>query len=139
MHRRTAGDEGPLRGGDATRPEDLQQQWDTVIDSGLFHVFDDGDRARLVQSLSAVVPAGGHYLLLCFNDRQPGTGERRRISQAESRAAFELVWRIDSIEPATFELAVRPRGAAAWLACVTRTGPHPQPQPLQLWSSGPRR
>lgn len=108
---------------DATRLGDLGQEWDTVIDSGLFHVFDNDDRARFVESLSAVVPAGGRYFLLCFSDRQPGIGGPRRVSRAEIRAAFEAGWRIDSIEPARFEVTILPDGASAWLACMTRAGP----------------
>ena len=47
---------------------------DTVIDSGVFHVFGDVDRARYVTSLAAVLrPGGGAYYLMCFSDRQPGT------------------------------------------------------------------
>jgi SAM-dependent methyltransferase len=107
--------------GDATGLEELGQQWDTVIDTGLFHVFDDDDRARFVESLSAIVPSGGRYFLLCFSDDQPGTVGPRRVSKAELRAAFEANWRIDSIEPARFELTILPDGASAWLACLTRT------------------
>ena len=58
---------------DALRLADLGEHFDTVLDSGLFHVFDDEDRATFVAALAAVIPKGGHYYLLCFSDRQPGT------------------------------------------------------------------
>src|ERR1700736_2806275 len=37
----------------------LDEQFDTVLDCGLFHVFDDDDRAQFVASLRAAVPTGG--------------------------------------------------------------------------------
>ncbi len=49
--------------------ESLGEQFDTVLDSGLFQVFDDDDRVRYVDSLRA---ATARYHMLCFSDRQPG-------------------------------------------------------------------
>src|ERR1700730_1318866 len=37
----------------------LDEQFDTVLDCGLFHVFDDVDRVQFVDSVGAVVPTGG--------------------------------------------------------------------------------
>ena len=47
--------------------------FDAIIDSGVFHVFDDSDRSRYVVSLASALRDGGHCHLLCFSDRQPGT------------------------------------------------------------------
>jgi SAM-dependent methyltransferase len=99
----------------------LGQRFDTVLDSGLFHVLEDGDRRRFVQQLGAVVPPGGRYFLLCFSDRQPGVLGPRRITQEEIRAAFADGWRVDSIEPARMDSAVQRGAVHAWLAAITRT------------------
>ena len=64
-------------------------------------------------------PKAATYLL-CFSDHMPGTIGPRRVSQAEIRASFGDGWRVESIEPATFETSVLPVGAAAWLASITR-------------------
>jgi cyclopropane fatty-acyl-phospholipid synthase-like methyltransferase len=56
----------------------LGEQFDTVLDCGLFHVFDDHDRARFVGSLRTAIPSGGRYYMLCFSDRQPGGWSRSR-------------------------------------------------------------
>jgi cyclopropane fatty-acyl-phospholipid synthase-like methyltransferase len=99
----------------------LGEQFDTVLDSGLFHVLEDGDRPAFVDGLRAVVPAGGRYFLLCFSDRQPGFFGPRRITQDEIGATFADGWRVDSIEPATMDNAVQPGAARCWLASLTRT------------------
>lgn len=95
---------------------------DTVIDSGVFHVFDDEARARYVASLASVLRPGGHCYLLCFSDRQPGEFGPRRIRRDELRAAFAGGWRVTSIEAETFEIVRdgQPGTAEAWLAVLQR-------------------
>jgi cyclopropane fatty-acyl-phospholipid synthase-like methyltransferase len=107
---------------DALSLADLGLTFDTVIDSGLFHVFDDESRARYVASLASALRPGGRLYLMCFSDRQPGTLGPRRVSQDELRAAFSDGWTIIDIEPDTFEVN-RSFGAAtvqAWLATIGR-------------------
>ena len=109
--------------GDALRLADLGLTFDVIIDSGVFHVFDDEDRARYVTSLASVLRLGGHCYLACFSDRQPGTWGPRRVSQDELRAAFSHGWAVASIEAATFEVNEARIGASsvqAWLAVLER-------------------
>lgn len=99
----------------------LDEEFDTVLDCGLFHVFDDDDRARFVASLRSAVPAGGRYHMLCFSERQPGDFGPRRVTREEIRAGFADGWRVDSIEAAKMAVTIDPEGVFAWLAAVTRT------------------
>jgi len=99
---------------------DLGEQFDTVLDSGLFHVLEDDDRSAFVEGLRGIVPPGGRYFLLCFSDRQPGVFGPRRITQDEIRAAFADGWRVDSIDPVKIDSAVQRGAAHAWLAAITR-------------------
>jgi SAM-dependent methyltransferase len=111
---------------DALSLGDLGLSFDTVIDSGLFHVFDDDNRARYVASLASVLRPGGHLYLMCFSDRQPGTFGPRRVSQDELRAAFGDGWTILAIQADTFavNLGFFPATTAqAWLATVSRLSP----------------
>ena len=98
----------------------LGQQFDTVLDCGLFHVFDDNDRAAYVASLSAATATGGRYFMLCFSEHQPGDFGPRRVTQAEIRASFQKGWRVDAIEAAKLETNLGPEGIFAWLARITR-------------------
>jgi cyclopropane fatty-acyl-phospholipid synthase-like methyltransferase len=96
---------------------------DTIIDSGLFHVFQDEERARYVQSLASVLPPGGTVYLMCFSDRQPGDYGPRRVRADELRAAFSHGWAVEDIVAETF--AVNPEFGAtvvqAWLATIRRS------------------
>ena len=112
--------------GDALRLADLDLTFDVIIDSGVFHVFDDQDRPRYVASLASVLRPGGRCYLACFSDRQPGTWGPRRVSRDELRAAFRDGWAVVSIEAATFEVNPQRIGVAAvqaWLAVLERLGP----------------
>ncbi len=114
---------------DALALKDLPEVFDNVIDSGLFHVFNDDDRRRYVEGLAMAVKPGGKLFLLCFSDEEPGDQGPRRVSAKEIRDAFAEGWAVESIEPTRFE--VRPDlkdfsfsqgGPKAWFVVVRRVG-----------------
>lgn len=106
---------------DALELASLAERFDTVLDCGLFHVFEDDDRVRFVHSLGEVVPRGGRYFMLCFSDHQPGDWGPRRVSQQEITESFNDGWRIDSIDAARIDINISPDEALAWFAAITRT------------------
>jgi SAM-dependent methyltransferase len=109
---------------DALNLAELGCTFDTVIDSGVFHVFSDDGRPKYVSSLTSVTRAGGHCYLVCFSERQPGTQGPRRVRQDELRAAFSDGWTVVSITAETFDINPGPyfpgTTAAAWLADLRR-------------------
>ena len=105
---------------DALRLTELDERFDTVLDCGLFHTFDDDDRARFVDSVASIVPTGGRYHMLCFSEHQPGDWGPRRVTQAEIRASFANGWVVDSIEPTVIDITIDPNGAHAWQVGATR-------------------
>jgi cyclopropane fatty-acyl-phospholipid synthase-like methyltransferase len=107
---------------DALTLGQLGWMFDTVIDSGLFHVFDDEQRARYVTSLASVLRPGGSCYLMCFSDREPGDWGPRRVREDELGTAFADGWSMTSITADT--LAINPVAgspvAQAWLATIRR-------------------
>src|SRR4051812_36884442 len=108
---------------------DLDRHFDGVIDSGLFHVFSDEDRARYVAGLAHVTRPGGRLFLLCFSDEEPGTQGPRRVSEREIREAYADGWAVEEVRAARFE--VRPDlegisfsegGPKAWSSVIRREG-----------------
>lgn len=99
------------------------KEFDTVIDSGLFHVFNDDDRARYVAVLRNVTASGGVCCLMCFSDRQPGDWGPRRVKREEIEAAFSDGWTIESLEHAEFDInpTFGNTTVQAWLALIRRT------------------
>jgi cyclopropane fatty-acyl-phospholipid synthase-like methyltransferase len=98
----------------------LDGQFDTVLDSGLFHVFSDEDRTRYAASLHQAVAPGGRYFMLCFSDSQPPGFGLRRISAQEILETFADGWLVDAIEPVTMDITLDPDGVWAWLTAATR-------------------
>lgn len=96
--------------------------FDTVLDSGCFHSFDDAGRARYVDVLRRVTRGGGALFLACFSDRQPGDWGPRRVTSAELVDAFAEGWSIESLEPATFVInpVMDVTEVQAWLLVARR-------------------
>jgi cyclopropane fatty-acyl-phospholipid synthase-like methyltransferase len=105
---------------DALDLASLGLTFDSVLDCGLFHTFEDDDRAAYVESLASVVVAGGLVHLMCFSDLEPWGGGPRRVTQAEIQASFVDRWQVASIDPERFETRLHREGARAWLARIER-------------------
>lgn len=112
---------------DALALKDLPEVFDSAIDSGLFHVFSDEDRARYVAGLASVLKPGGRLYLLCFSDEEPGTQGPRRVTQREIRAAFSDGWDVEEIRPSRFEartdleaISFSEGGPRAWFSEIRR-------------------
>lgn len=112
---------------DALALAEIPQEYETLLDCGLFHVFDDEDRRRYVAGLGSVLKSGERLFLLCFSDEEPGTLGPRRVSRAELEQAFAEGWTIESIESARFELQPEAAsmgfsegGPKAWFAVIRR-------------------
>jgi SAM-dependent methyltransferase len=97
--------------------------FDTIIDSGVFHFFDDEDRPRYVASLASVLKPGGRCYLMCFSDSQPGLWGPRRVRREELTGSFRDGWTVVSIEPDEFEInpGMDTPAAQAWLGIFERT------------------
>jgi SAM-dependent methyltransferase len=106
---------------DALHLNRLDRGFETVLDCGLFHTFDDGERRDYVASLASVTGRGGHLYVLCFSDVGPGTGPHP-ISEQELRAAFtrRSGWSVASISPDRCQTRFDMQGAPAWLAKIER-------------------
>ena len=114
---------------DALALKELPEVFDSVIDSGLFHVFSDEDRRRYVEGLASVLKPGGRLFLLCFSDAEPGEQGPRRVTKKEIVDAFAGGWVIESVEPTRFEarpdltdISCSPGGPRAWFVVVRRAG-----------------
>lgn len=74
--------------------------YDTVLDSALFHVFDDGDRAAYVTSLHTACRPGGLVHVLALSDKGRGFGPS--VSEATIRTAFGAGWELEALDVTTY-------------------------------------
>jgi SAM-dependent methyltransferase len=105
---------------DALKLETLGQTFDTVVDSGLFHVFSDKARVKFAKSLHAALKPKGIYLMLCFSEHEPPGWGPRRVTQAEIRDTFKHHWIIHYVRPASFATTNGIGSVQAWLAKIQR-------------------
>lgn len=96
--------------------------YDTILDSALFHIFDDTDRARYVRSLHAACRPGGYVYVLALSDEGPSVGPE--VSEDTVRAAFGDGWDLENLSRTTYRARNRETGVVedfpAWLARVRR-------------------
>jgi cyclopropane fatty-acyl-phospholipid synthase-like methyltransferase len=105
---------------DAFELSTLGRTFDTVIDSGLFHIFAPEGHSRLVTSLASVLSPGGTYFVLGYSDADQGVGPPG-FSLDELYRAFADGWRVNDIRETRFEIVDTPNHKSrAWLASITR-------------------
>ena len=90
----------------------LGEQFDTVLDSCLFHWLSPQDRPRYAAALRDTVPPGGRCFILCFRAPRWRRSRGRGLTVPEIRAAFSQGWAIDAINAT--------EGTRAWLVHLTR-------------------
>ena len=74
--------------------------YDTVIDSALFHIFDDADRADYVRSLHTATRPGAIVYVLALSDAGRGFGPE--VSETTIRDAFGTGWEIEELTSTTY-------------------------------------
>ncbi len=106
---------------DALQLAVLRRRFQTILDCGLFHTFDQDERTSYVASLASVTEPDGSLYMLCFRDG-PGAGPHP-VSEREIRAAFgPSGWEIVSVQPDRLETRIHGDSAPAWCARIKRTG-----------------
>ncbi|KMO70893.1 class I SAM-dependent methyltransferase [Mycolicibacterium chlorophenolicum] len=85
--------------------------YDTVVDSALFHVFDDADRAQYVRSLHGVTRPGALVVVLALSDAGRGFGPQ--VGRDDLVGAFGAGWSVEDLSPTTYRGVVTDMHAEA--------------------------
>jgi SAM-dependent methyltransferase len=85
--------------------------YQTIVDSALFHIFDDADRTRYVSSLHAAVRPGGLVYVLALSDAGRGFGPQ--VSETDIRRAFGDGWVLEALDTTTYRGVVQEAQADA--------------------------
>ncbi|MGZ6778257.1 MAG: class I SAM-dependent methyltransferase [Mycobacterium sp.] len=75
-------------------------RYDTILDSALFHIFDDSDRPKYVASLHNATRPGGVVHVLALSDAGRGFGPQ--VNGETIRDAFAEGWELEELEPTTY-------------------------------------
>ena len=74
--------------------------YDTIVDSALFHIFDDADRPKYVASLHGACLPGGVVHILALSDAGRGFGPE--VSEEVIREAFADGWVLEALDTTTY-------------------------------------
>jgi SAM-dependent methyltransferase len=85
--------------------------YQTIVDSALFHIFDDADRTRYVSSLHAAIRPGGLVYVLALSDAGRGFGPQ--VSETDIRDAFGDGWVLEALDTTTYRGVVQAAQADA--------------------------
>jgi SAM-dependent methyltransferase len=85
--------------------------YDTIVDSALFHIFDDTDRPRYVASLHAACKPGASVHVLALSDKGRGFGPE--VSESVIRSAFGDGWVLEALDETTYRGVVQEPHAEA--------------------------
>lgn len=96
-------------------------EFDTVIDSGLFHVMTDEERPVFARQVHRVLRTGGKYFMLCFSDMEPAGYGPRRVSKAEIEQTFTPLFNIIYIKDTTLDSRFGPGSRKAYLLSAVRS------------------
>ena len=107
---------------DAFHLDRLRRRFRTVLDCGMFHTCDGGERPAYVASLATVTEPGAVLYVLCFSDEGADAGPHP-VSRDDLTAAFapSTAWQVVAIDPARIHTRFHgDDGAPAWLARIER-------------------
>jgi SAM-dependent methyltransferase len=98
--------------------------FDTIVDCGLYHVFEGDETNRYIANISRLIRTRGLFFIMCFSDKQFGNWGPRRIPKEELESNFSRSWKINYVKDAIFENnapeLLSPEGAKAWLCSITK-------------------
>ena len=88
---------------DAFRLTDLNQQFDIILDYGLYHNIKPQDLAAYVKNLGSVTRKGGQLILQCFSCKsEPRNFGPRQISEQEIENSFSKGWKLQQFIEAQY-------------------------------------
>ncbi len=77
-----------------------EARYDTIVDSALFHIFDDTDRAKYVNSLHTACRPDALVHVLALSDAGRGFGPE--VSETVVREAFGDGWQLEALDTTVY-------------------------------------
>ncbi len=116
-----------FRVGNALALEFGGNEFDNVVDSGLFHTFPDPERTVFALEISRVLRNSGRYFMLCFSEKEPTNwGGPRRVTRGEIEQTLSPHFRINYIRDTSFATRIHDKGGKAYLTSATKLNAHSQ-------------
>lgn len=94
--------------------------FDTVLDSAVFHVFSDDDRARYRDSVNGVTRVGSKLYIIVFSTQETREVGPRKVDGVEIAEALAPHWQLVAAEPCRYHTNRHDGGGVAICAALMR-------------------
>lgn len=100
---------------------ELNQKYNTVIDCGVFHMFNELSRVEYQKSIKSVLNQSGLLIILAFSYLEPlGIGPSQRLTKSDYASAFSNGWKIREYDDVEFETTFEQRHPRGLLTVIER-------------------
>lgn len=101
--------------------EHFDRRFNTIIDCGVFHMFDTKTRMEYEQSVKNVLNKNGKLIILAFSYLEPlGIGPSQRLTEDDYNSIFKEGWNIMSFKHEKFETNVSKDKAKGLLTIIEK-------------------
>ena len=107
---------------DLFKLQNMNQTFNTVIDCGVFHMFDKERRKLYEESISHIIEPNGRIFILSFSYKEPmGIGPPQRLQEDDFFEAFNFgKWSIESIKDEEFYTNVHKNPSKALFTTIKK-------------------
>lgn len=92
---------------DLFKLRDYTKKFNTIIDCGVFHMFDKRSRIEYVKNVKEVLNEHGKLIILAFSYLEPlGVGPSQRLTKDDYQSAFKDGWKIIGFKHDQFEVRI---------------------------------
>lgn len=99
----------------------FSKKFNTIIDCGVFHMFDAESRKEYEHSIKSVLNEKGRLIILAFSYLEPsGVGPSQRLTEKDYNAVFKDGWKIIAFEHEKFETNVGKNESKALLTIIEK-------------------
>ncbi len=100
---------------------ELNEKYNTVLDCGVFHMFDQRSRHLYEESIMKVLNSKGKLYILAFSYLEPlGIGPSQRLTEEDYKETFNENWRILGFDQVNFETTIRENHARGLLTTIEK-------------------
>jgi SAM-dependent methyltransferase len=98
----------------------LCDSFDTIIDSGVFHLFSDFQRVEYSKQVFRLLKPGGLLHIICWSELEPGDFGPRRLTRQELESVFSKGWQSRSVVRSRYLTLTKAEGRHSWTATFSK-------------------
>jgi len=100
---------------------EFDKKFNTIIDCGVFHMFNQQSRTLYQENVAKILNPGGKLFILAFSYLEPlGIGPSQRLSEEDYSNTFKNGWKVLGFDQVNFETTIRKDQAKGLLTTVEK-------------------